>query len=269
MGIDKADFYMECETEGSIPRLMTVFASAERIPATYGPIRSARSPFVDTAKELGVVYTFSGATSHVLNRLSGLDVLNAGKIGNAAFWRDEYLTQHVTNYHNLVTSGEKIAAVIAKEGYSQTATKQWPFTFGEKTGDIAANRVQLHSTPSHKVTFIYDADSGLYGKNIGTLNSYKPHKTLEGNQIQVSNVLVLYANKFVENKDSKYTWYNFDMGSGTGYLISGGTAREITFTRSETSLVIKEADGTTAQFATGKTYMILADKDLAEDIIFE
>ncbi len=270
-GIDKADFYMETEAEGSVPRIMAVFASADRIPAKFGPIRSARTPFIATANALGAVYVYSGATTYVTNILKNMKnfdrITNTDKV---TLWRDSYLSANANvSWNNLITGGEQIAARMEKNGVSMTATKTAPFTFGEKTGDVTANTVQLKSTASTNITFIYDAETGLYGKNNGKAASCKPQESLEGNQIQVSNVLVLYAEKYVESKNAKYTWYNFRTGTGSGYIVSGGTAREIKFTRTENSLSFTEADGTTPlAFAEGKTYMVLADKKLSEDISF-
>ncbi len=272
MGIDKADFYMECETEGAIPRLMTVFAGASRIPEAYGPIRSARSPFVTTANELGFVLTFTGATTHVRKKITdyGLNILYIEKLRDPiTFWRDPYLTQHVSNYHNVLTGGEKMTAKLEKMNYSSTPIKPMPFAFGEKAGTAAATKFQLNTTPSHRATFIYDSTTGLYGKNIGKMDSCKPHKTLEGNQIRVANVLVLYAPKFVENKDETKNWYDFNLGSGTGYVFSGGTYRKINYTRSADSLTLTEQTGEQVVLATGKTYMVLADATLESKLIVQ
>lgn len=269
-GIDKADFYMETEAEGSVPRIMAVFSSADRIPDKFGPIRSARTPFIATANALGAVYVYSGATTYVRNVLSSTTELD--KITNTdstTLWRDSYLSSHANvSWNDLITGGEQIASKMQKNGVSNTAIKSAPFTFGEKSGDTVANTVQLKTTASTTVTFVYDAETGLYGKNRGAASSCKPHNSLEGNQITASNVLVLYAEKYVESKNDKYTWYNFRTGSGTGYLISNGTAREIKFNRTEDSLTITETDGSPAVFATGKTYMCLTDKTLASDLSF-
>ena len=269
-GIDKADFYMETEAEGSVPRIMAVFASADRIPDKLGPIRSARTPFIATANAFGCVYVYSGATTYVTNILKSMQ--NFDRITNTdstTLWRDDYLSNNANvSWNNLITGSKQIAAKMEKSGMSATAVKALPFTFGEKSGTITANTVQMKTTASTNVTFIYDAATGLYGKNRGTAESCKPHKSLEGNQIQVSNVLVLHAEKYVEFKNAKYTWYNFRTGEGTGYLISNGTARQIKFNRTENSLSFTEMDGSPAVFAEGKTYMCLTDKNLAGDLSF-
>lgn len=269
-GIDKADFYMETEAEGSVARMMAVFASADRVPDKLGPIRSGRTPFVATANALGAVYIYSGATSYVLNVIKTTP--NFDSITNTdgvTLWRDSYLKANANvSWNTLITGGDKLVARLQKSKISDKAIKEPPFTFGKKAGDTPANTVQLKSTASTNVTFIYDAKTGLYGKNNGKADSCKPQKSLEGNQIKVTNVLILHAEKFVEHKDSKYTWYNFK-GEGTGYLISNGTARQIKFTRSADSLNVMEMDGSKAQFATGKTYMFLTDKTLSDSLVIQ
>ena len=216
------------------------------------------------------MYVYSGATTYVTNILKGMK--NFDRITNTdstTLWRDQYLKNNAKeSWNTLITGGKQIADKMAKSGMSNQALKKAPFTFGEKTGDITAATVQLKTTASTTVTFKYDAATGLYGKNLGKAASCNPHKSLEGNQIQVSNVLILQAEKYVEYKNTKYTWYNFREGEGKAYLVSNGKAREIKFHRTKDSLKFTELDGTSALFAKGKTYMCLTDKALADDLIF-
>ena len=268
--IDKADFYLECETEGAIPRMMAVFSSIDRVPDTYGPIRSARVPFVATARALGAVYIHCGGSAPADNILDTgvLDRVNAISESSSLFWRDQTLRDRIDYVHSLVTGRDKLKARIEKKGYSLTRVKDAPFTFGDKKGADTAAKVQLNTTPSHRATFIYDEATGLYGKNIGKMDSCKPHLSLEGNQIKVANVLVLFAEKYVDGDSKGGTLYNFKEGAGKGYLISGGTYREIAYTRTADSLSFQELDGTTTQFAQGKIYMVLADTSLKDKVIF-
>ena len=68
-GIDKADLYVEAETEGGITRILALFANAERIPAQLGPVRSARSPFVTIAQAMDIVYAHAGGSTPALDTL--------------------------------------------------------------------------------------------------------------------------------------------------------------------------------------------------------
>lgn len=264
--IDKADFYMECETEGAIPRLLTVFSSISRVPENYGPIRSARSPFVATARSLGLILVHCGGSTpaDAIFKTGVINHVDAIVESSKLFWRDATLRNKIDYVHSLVTSGSKLKTRIEQKKFSLDKIKDVPFSFGEKTGDIKAEKFQLNTTPSHRATFIYDESTGLYGKNIGKMESCKPHKSLEGNQIQVANVLVMYAEKYMETE----AHCNFREGTGTAYLMSGGTARKIHFTRTADSLSFTELDGTSAKFAEGKIYMVLADKTLESKLTF-
>lgn len=263
-GIDKADFYLETETEGAIPRLLAVFGNASRIPSKLGPVRSARSPFIMIARGLDAVYCHAGGSSPAKATLktgvvTHIDALTDSK----TFWRDSALKAAMDYVHSVATSGEKMVARVKKSGYATTTQKQL-FTFGNVAGSQPAEKIQLKTTPSHTASFIYDSASKTYGKNIGTLGNAKPHKSLEGNQIKVTNVVVLYAEKFVEETYSNGTnVYNFRTGSGNGYLASGGTVRPIRYTLKADGVSLFEEDGSAAKFATGKTYMCLADKNLS------
>ncbi len=262
--IDKADFYFECETEGAIPRLLTAFASVTRIPDTYGPVRSARTPFVAMARSLGAVYVHAGGSTGADAILESgvMDRINALAHGKQYFWRDPDLKSRIDHEHSLVT-GDELVGLLAKKSFSTERIKDLPFTFGDKKGATAATTVQINTTPSHRATFVYDANTGLYGKNIGTIDSYKPHKSLAGNQIQVANVLVVYAERYKESSQH----INFKTGTGTAYLFSGGTYRKLIFNRTDSDIAFTEEDGTPAIFAQGKIYMVMAEKSLESKLV--
>lgn len=274
IGIDKADFIMETETEGSIPRMLAVFRNVESIPDKVGPVRSARSPFIATARALDVVYLHAGGSlqARALLKTGVLDHFDA-LTDAKTFWRDNQLKAAIDYVHSVATSREAISARLTKNNIRTEANQAFPFKFSEtaKTGEIAANTVQLRTTASHTVTFKYDAATKTYNKNVGKIETCKPHKTLDGKQLSFTNVLVLYSTKLAEVTDAgKGNTANFENGTGKGYLISMGTCREITFNRTDSSIAIMEKDGTTtALLNKGKTYMFLVDKNLAGKEIFQ
>ncbi len=273
VGIDKADFYFEAETEAGIARIMTVFANVYRVPDKYGPIRSARSPFVLTAREFAAIYVHAGGSKMALATLKTgvVDRFNALGVNNWS-WRDAYLKKKLDTEHSLVLSGSKLATAVEKKGWQRTpASDALPFTFGSKAGSKPASTIQV--SPSGNARYIttwnFDKNNGLYTKSTGKIGNSKVLKTLEGNTVTVANVAVLYGERFVEKQDTKNTWYDFKVGSGTGYLISGGTARPIRFTRDDEKLTLTEEDGSPLIFAKGKTYMYLADKSLETKLILQ
>ncbi len=282
-GIDKADLYVEIETEGSIPRIMAVFGNAGRLPDKIGPVRSARYSFVTMANALDVIYCHAGGHSTVRKLLSTgfvdhIDALSnmgsgtmtpeAAAQNKYAFWRDAELKEKMDYVHSVATGKDKLSARIEKAEFATSPKKNLPFTFGKKAGDITANNVQMKVTPSNTTSFVYNSETGLYTKQYGGLENGTPHTSLEGNAITASNIVVLYAEKYFGSPYSQKTTANFREGDGTGYIVSGGTAREIKYNRTDSSLTLTETDGSPALFATGKTYLCLVDKTLADKTSF-
>lgn len=293
-GLDKADLYVEIETEGSIPRIMAVFANANRLPDKIGPVRSARYSFVSTAHAMDVVYChFSGhRTVQSLLKTGYLDRLDAAssclggrdKNGNAltytpeqaanykpTYWRDTQLRQEMDYVHSAATGKDKIVAAIENKGFSTSLSKNLPFNFGDKVGDTVANKVQMRVTPSTTTSFVYNSETKLYTKQYGALDNATTHTSLEGNAITATNIVVLYAPKYFGSQYSKKETANFNFvenGTGIGYIVSNGTAREIRYTRTEDEICFIEMDGSTALLAKGKTYMCLVDETQKDKLVF-
>ncbi len=266
-GIDKADFILESETEGAIPRLLAIFGNAASIPEKFGPTRSARSPFVRMARGIDAIYCHAGGSPVALQTLkSGVMTHIDALADSKTFWRDSELKSIMDTVHSVATSGEKMVARIQKSGYSTTASKQ-PFTFGEVAGTQSAQKIQLRTTANHTVSFVYDSAAKTYGKQIGTLENGKAHKSLEGKQIKVTNVVILYAQKNVESVTAKTTTYDFATGNGKGYMFTGGKMRPIKFTLQADGFTLTEEDGSPVKFAVGKTYMCLSDQNLADKLV--
>ncbi len=271
-GIDKADLIMETETEGSIPRMMAVFRNVESLPEKIGPVRSARVPHISVARALGAVYIHYGGSLPARNILStGVPTHLDGMYDSKNFWRDEQLKAAIDYVHSAAISQKGVMNRHEKGDFSTDAIKPSLFKFSDavKTGETTAKTVQLRTTASHTVTFLYDEATGTYSKNIGKIDSCKPHKTIDGQQLTFANVVVLYAEKYSEATDNGKTTCNFKEGTGNGYIISAGTSREITFNRTLDTLSIMEKDGSDALLNKGKTYLFIVDKTLAGNEIFQ
>ena len=256
LGLDKADLFLEAETEGGITRIMAVFAGASRVPAEIGPIRSARSPFVTVAQSLDAVYGHAGGSTLGLANIQnfGLDDVNFLSNASQAGWRDAALSAQRGAEHSLLTGREKLESFIGDRGYATSTSHPSPFRFDSpRAGDGAGNRVQLSFSGLQRVCFLYDEGAGLYNKYNGTLDSMEPHVMTDGAQIAVANVIIMYDEKYNEDADH----INFRLNAGDGVLLTAGTSREIRWTRTAESLSFTEADGTALSVNPGKTYICL------------
>ncbi len=252
--IDKADLYVEAETEGGIPRIMAVFGSVEKLPDEVGPVRSARTHFVKMAKALDAMYCHVGGSTMGKQLIRTLGVTDLDSLTQVSA---ELKAANGASEHTKVFPLSKITSAISKRGISTTTATQSPYTFGDKKGDGPGSTVQVATSAAYTSAFTYDAATGLYTKHRTNLSS-PAHVSYDGDAIKVKNVIVMYDNRFQEDAEH----ISFTLSSGTGLLVTGGTSREIKWSRTNNRLTYTETDGTPLTVAAGKTYILITSTAL-------
>ena len=266
VGLSEADLFIEAETEGGYPRIMAVFADASRVPAQVAPVRSARTHFVKMAQSLDAIYVHAGGSTGAdalhselesngkINRLNAL-----GNNGNA-FWRDAALRASRDYEHSLSTGGNGIAERIAYRGF-RTTSDNAPFTFGDKAEGGVCNKITVKLSGAETFSFAYNPETYRYTKYLSNGN---PHADTDGHAIEVTNVLVMYDTRYNESAQH----ISFELQSGNALLCSGGTVRNIQWTRTESGLSFTE-NGGAATLLPGKTYICLVSNGYKDATIIE
>lgn len=266
-GIDKADLYLESETEAGISRIMAVFANRESLPDELGPVRSARTHYVRMADALDAVLIHAGGSPKAKERirLDSVPEIDACGADGKAFWRDAVLRKTNGYDHSLITSRAKATGRWDKKKYRTQTTTKAPFSFGDKQGSAAATGLQVKLSASQTINFTYDSARKVYLKGNGKLENAKPHTAEDGTQIYAQNVIVMFASRFKE--DASHV--TFELDNGSGLLLTGGTAREIKWTRTDSQLSYRETDGTPLTVATGKTYICLCSSAYRSGTVYQ
>ncbi len=264
LNIEHADMYFEAETEGGIPRMLAIFSSIDRMPDAIGPVRSARPHFVKMAAALDMLYCHVGGSPTGLQTIKDLGVQDLS---------NEYeVNATLKNSANLSWNRDaftkaKVLPAIKNKKYKTTTTRNGPFVFGDRAGTTPATSLVVKISESHDMAFTYDDAARVYKKHRNALNS-PIHTTHTGGTVTAKNVIVMYDRRYVDeafknNYGGTTTRYNFELNSGEGLLVSGGTSRPIQWKRSNNQLTYYEADGTTKlTVAQGKTYICLTSKEL-------
>lgn len=269
IGIEHADMYFEAETEAGIPRMLAIFASVDRIPDRIGPVRSARPHFVSFVDSLDAIYCHIGGSKDARNAIKSLgvnDIESASEIDATLKNSDNY------SWNRKAFIKSKVLSAVKNYGYKTVTKTDSPFAFGEKAGDTAATTLDVKISHSFNIGFSYDEQTGLYTKHRvtqkGNALSMPAHTTASGGTITVSNVIVMFDNrKVLDYKNGSAYHIGFDLKSGSGLLVSGGTAREIKWTCTAGQLSYFEADGETPlSVAEGKTYVCLTDKNYKKQV---
>lgn len=269
LGIDEADMYFEAETEGGIPRMLCIFSSVDRVPDAIGPVRSARPHFVKMVKALDAIYGHVGGSPPGELAIQNLGVKDIED--EAGIKHQTLINSSNYSWNRTAFTKDKVLKAIQSKKYATTTKTSSPFQFGDKLGSDPANTVDIKISTSFRMAFTYDAAKGVYQKHRNSLNT-AVHKAADGGVVEVSNVIVMLDNRFVDMtgaEGSTKTLYNFDLNSGSGYLATGGTVREIKWKRTNNQLSYYEADGTTPlTVSEGKTYIALISKDYKKDTKF-
>ena len=268
VGLEKADMYVEAETEGGITRIMAVFANAARVPDKLGPVRSARSPFVQLGEALDLVYCHAGGSPGGLKTIANANInnINALVYDGSTFWRDADLRRTKGLEYSMMTSGQNLTKRIGSLKYRTTSSRTSPFAFGGSTAGNPGTKLQVYFSGGQTDSFVYNDADKLYYKNNGSLSGGSPHKTASGVQLSAANVIVMFAPRFVESSGAT-TVYNFTLNSGTGKVASGGLARDIRWSRTASSLQFTESDGSPLALNPGKTYICLVHSGYADKTI--
>jgi hypothetical protein len=212
-GISSADVVYEAVAEGGITRFLTVFycQSAEEV----GPIRSARTYFLDFISEYGTepLYTHVGGANtpgpaDALSQIEtygwgNLNDLNQFSIGFPTFWRDYDRLGHVAaTEHTMYSTTEKLlqyAATNRKLGLTDADGVSWdkgfvPYTFKDdapasQRPAIQKIHIEFWTTDSdYAVDWTYDPVANIYKRNVGGV----PHIDRNTNkQLTAKNIVAL------------------------------------------------------------------------------
>lgn len=274
VGIEHADMYFEAETEAGIPRMLAIFSSVDRLPERIGPVRSARPHFIKYVNALDAIYCHIGGSGDARQAIKAQginDIESAEEIDPTLAASKNY------SWNRKAFIKDKVLSAIKRMGYKTTTNTESPYAFGKNEGDKKAFTVNVRISQGYNIGFSYDKKTGHYIKHRVTTRgtdaamSMPIHKTGSGGTITVSNVIVMFDKRSVlDYKGGSAYHIDFELKSGSGLLASGGTAREITWKRTNDQLSYYEADGKTPlKLAEGKTFVCLTDKNLKSKTVVE
>lgn len=279
-GMTFADITYEAIAEGGITRFLNIFYCQDA--EVVGPVRSARTYFVDFLSEYGSFPLYAhvgGANSDgpadALGQIesygwAGVNDLNQFSIGFPVFLRDyDRLGRTVATEHTMYSSTTKLWDYAAKNrkitnvnADGESWTKNFtPYTFKE---DAAANARPASQTVSFDFWDGYDAYgvSWAYDK---TTNSYlrsnggKPHTDLvTKKQLSARNIVILFMKESRANDGYEGNLHMLYGTKGTGGAKIFMDGQEVDGTWSKKNrtahLYIKDKRGKDIEFNRGKIW---------------
>ena len=256
-GLSRADVVYEVVAEGGITRFLAVFycgASAQDV--TVGPVRSARTYFLDFASEYGdyPLYAHVGGANlagpaNALGQIGDYGWLAKGNdlnqfaIGFPVYWRDyERIGHPVATEHTMYSATDKLWEVAHKRGLDAEDDEgrrwdenfeSWPFkkeAEPSQRGEVNQINFDFWSGyQDYSVRWQYDREVNLYRR----FNNGQPHKDLNNDeQIQAKAVVIQFMKEKGPIDELKHLLYT-TIGKGQAIIFQDGQAIEATWQKEE------------------------------------
>ena len=259
-GLQDAYVVYEAIVEGGITRMMAVFK--DQTTARIGSVRSSRHYFLDYALENDAIYVHFGWSPQAESDIKTLGVNNINGLYDDAFWRDYNLP---VNYeHKAVTSMEKINQVIEQKGYRKTYLSKNvkdelvlnysidEVNINDSEDSIVANNISIPYSYYMTSSYTYDATNGYY---LRFANGVAHKDYITGEQYHFKNIIIEKVENYTIDSYGRQSLNN--IGSGTGYFITNGYARPITWEKAArgSKTIYKYSDGTLISVNDGNTFI--------------
>lgn len=253
-GLSSADIVYEAVAEGGITRFMALFY-CNMGDVQVGPVRSARTYFLDWLSEYNALYAHVGGanTPGPANALGqiiqyGIKDLNQFSIGFPTFWRDYQRFGHpVATEHTMYSTTQKLWDVGAKREWTNVDengiswdTNFTPWNFKDDapvgatdTGVNVARKINVdfwQSYSDYSVTWDYDPTCNCYKRsNGGAVHIDMDNKQqLSAKNIVVQKEQESHANDGYEN--NVHLLYK-TIGSGKALIFQDGKVIEGTWNK--------------------------------------
>ena len=228
-GLDKASFIFETPSEGGITRFLAFYV--ENDADEVGPVRSARTYFIDWADEVRAIYAHAGGSAIALENLKIDKYICNINHDQDHFWRSkERLAPH-----NLYTTTDKIrsAAESAKCGLKANY-KGYEFKEDREKSERGSSQIITvnFSSALFQVVYNYDAEKNLYLRSM----SGSPHKDkITGGQLSPKNVVVMHADRVTSVTDGTQQSHAVTTGAGKAEVYLDGKEIKGTWKRDSIS----------------------------------
>ena len=233
-GLQDAYIIYEIIVEGGITRYMALFLDqdTERI----GSVRSARHYFLDYALENDAIFAHNGQSPQAQSdfRTLGIDRIEVNN--STTGFRDNSL--NVASEHRLFTS-----IGLLNNGLGNIRTQRDndlllnysvnELDLSSYVGAIPATNVTIKYSSSTTNTYEYDSESGVYNRFV---NGEEHTDYVTNKQYTFKNIITYQVDNYTLNDGENKGRQDIEnIGSGTGYYISGGYAVPITWEKSSRS----------------------------------
>ena len=257
-GLNAADIVYETMAEGGTPRFIALFQSGNA--AKVGPIRSARSYFLDISKEYNLPFAHCGGSQEALDEIKNENLMSMNEMTYAStYWRDNVRKAP----HNLYTSTDKLRELVKTKKLIKAPTVKIKFdkSYWDSDKLSQAKDVLLKINKLYNTSYTYN--NGYYLKSMdgvsSTNNEDKLPLTFKNIVVQITSIKT--------QADGNHLDIAL-VGTGDGYVISNGKFIKMHWTKKNVTsqTLLTDEEGNVLPLNPGKTCWNIVDKSTIVDI---
>lgn len=291
-GLSSADVVYEAVAEGGITRFLSIFYCEDA--GIVGPIRSARTYFLDWISEYGSspLYVHVGGANQpgpadALSQIDnygweGENDINQFSVGFPTFWRDyNRLGKTLATEHTMYSTTQKLWDYAKKDrklSKEDSEGTHWSEGFvsyefkdeakaSERGGNQTVHLEFWSEDPRYLVDWKYDNVTNSYKRN----NGGKPHMDKNNNkQISVKNLVVLFMQERRANDGypgNLHLLYR-NKGSGEGTVFMDGKKIDVTWRKNNRTgrTLLFDSKGKQIEFNRGKIWFSILPLEGEADV---
>lgn len=220
-GLTSANIVYEAITEGGITRFMGIFGSL--YPVKAGPVRSARTPFLNYLKEYDAWCGHVGGSIDVIQNISKYSVKDLDEFANAKpYWREP--RGNVAIEHTMYVNVQKLADIGASKSWDSTSGSFEHWQFIDDIQESNRPETQIQIVPyegSYKIKWEYQKQENSYKRYQNDV----VHRDRETKaDITPKNVVIMsIPSEIIKNPADEMSTEINAIGSGKAIILQNGT----------------------------------------------
>ncbi len=257
-GFNAAAVVWHAPAEGGVPRYMLIFQ--DTLPASLGPVRSARQYFIEWAAEWRAMYVHSGGSPQALATLrskgKGQWVYNADEFrwGGVYLWR---IRQRFAP-HNVYTDDENLRKMAERLGADDEAmAPAWSFRPDAPLSRRPVGGKISTAYSYNRIGYTYDRASNTYVRSV--TGAAPQIDAGDGERVAPKNVVIMLV-KFGRLNDghpSKGRQEAANVGKGTAWIATNGRTIKGTWRKASITepTLFFGGDGKPVSLTIGQTFI--------------
>ena len=251
-GLGAADIVYEMLAEGEATRYLALYQS--ELPESVGPIRSARSYFIDLAEGLNAFYVAHGYSPEAKNMLNSgmIDHINGMQYDGIYFKR----SSHRVAPHNSYISKENLVESANHLNIAMESNKITAYSFYEEDDNVkigmSAKSISLNHSKSVKylTEYHYNESSKTYERIQGSMLTTDE---ITSEPIALANIVFFEMPHRVIDQEGRR---EIDLNAGgKAYVAQHGNMREVRWENRNGQLIAIESDGSDVLLVPGQTWV--------------